>query len=206
MDASMEARAEVSLVTGPSLHGGIWSQVGYDILDRQGRIIRSWAGPSRSFMRNFGKFVRGMLLVPNDGNELYQDDGGANKAYHIVDGGGTITAGVVAAVGEIALGSSDAAVASDQYNLSGTTHVSQAVVTTNLITSDAMFKWKHEIAFLSGAPTIDVKEIGLFARLRQGDLSAQNNRVMMMRDVIAPTVTVLSGETVVGRYTFTAAI
>jgi len=206
MEASLIASAETSVITvGPSLFGGIWAKCGYDLLDKDGNPIRSWEGPSRSFMRNFGKFVRQLLYVPDDTNEEYVNDAGVAKAFNIIDSSISSTGGVVVGTAEIAMGSSDTAVASDQYNLQGSTFISPAVTTSLLVENDAEIRWKHESLWLNTGGSVTIKEIGLFAHLRQGNVASQNYRTMMMRDVVSDVV-VANGETVVGRYTFTAAV
>ena len=192
------------------LEGHFWGRFELDVKDEKGRIVDHREGPSRSFLRNFGKMFLQMIYLPNDNNATYTDDGGTARKFSVMDtgvDGATDTGGPVAAVADIACGDSNAAVASDQFNIQGTVMNAPVAVSTTVNAENSSHRnWQHAATILNtGVGTVNVVEAALFAHLKQGDANGQNHRCMMMRDVFT-AVPINSGSSAVVTYIFDVAV
>lgn len=190
-----------------NLHGGVWAKYTLDVVSPDGELIDHKEGPCRSFLRNFGRFWRQMLSVPDTSPEQFDDDTGVGRLFGIFDtdtlGGNE---GPIAAVAQFKVGNSATAVDSTQDNIVGTMLESPTdVVTVTVLEDGTQAQWTHTATITNTGASFTVREIGLFARLTRGDVLGENDRCMMLRDVVPDTV-IPNGSSAVPRYTFTVAI
>ena len=191
---------------------GVWAKAELEIMDAAGKVIDRRAAPSRSFLRNFGRFVRGFLSVVTTVNEDLSDDAGVAKKPRLVTGalssnGGTFNR-VVHTPGFIRFGSGTAAVLSTDFNVqTPIATLADATVTTTIIVEDAtQSQWKYEGSSPNTGGSVTVNEIAIFANLNRDTPSNQFFATAMLRDLISPGVVVGAGLTALGRYTITVAV
>lgn len=193
------------------LSGGVWSKYTLDVIDHNGKLIDRKEGPSRSFMRNFGRFFYQIFNVNSDINIQFDDDGGVGRYFAIIDAAGGVNAneGPIAAAAVMKVGTSSAAVNSSHDDIQGPIvgmGVSGAVSDVTVVEDGTSSSWYHEVTITNTTGISQtIREMALYARLRRGDLIGQTDRCMMLRDVVADTV-VPNGSSVIPRYTFTVAV
>jgi len=199
---------------GKILHGGVWAQMSLSVIDKNGKLTDYVEAPCRSFTRNFGRFWRQVLYVPDTSPEQFDDDTGVGRQFAIFDNDfavGGNSEGPISEVAEFKVGDSNTPVLSTQDNLLGTimefaTNGGGVDVTTTTITEDGtQAQWSHEATITNTGSSFTVREIGLFARLNRGDALSQNDRCMMLRDTVIDTV-IANGSSAVPKYTITVAI
>lgn len=202
---------------------GVFAKFAIKILDKAGKVVpfrhpvtgkmvRKLEGPSHSFTRNFGFFIRGCfqnLDTAVNLNETLTEDTGASfqdrtKSLTAMPGAIPIISGLA----KIKFGSSNAALLTTQFDLQGvllgpTTEAPVAIV---LIVEDSVqtiFTVTGQITNGSGGP-FTVEEMGLFPEL--GDQTGGSNRTTMMLRDLTGSVLVANGQTIIGEYTFTIAV
>lgn len=165
--------------------------------------------PAHSFLQNYARMIRGFIQGFTNINDSLTDSGGAARQARIVTGsneGSNVSP--VGQAGDIGFGDSNAALDSTQFELQGII-LGKAAVTTTVIVEDAtQAQWKHEGQVVNGTGgTFNVQEVGLYANMRDAVVAGGPIRqIMTMRDIVNPLVAVGDTLTVMGRYTFTAAI
>ena len=177
-----------------------------------GKMVKKLEGPSHSFTRNFGQFIRGFLQQLDSAlnlNETLTDDAGASflcrlKSLSTMTG----TIGIVSAVSKIKFGNSSAALSTTQINLQGTLLgvTTEATCTVTLTTEDStqtIFTVAGTITNTSGG-SFTVQEMGLFAELG-GSTGTTSNTTMMLRDLTG-SVVVANTQSITGTWTFTIAV
>lgn len=202
------------------LHGGVWAKFELDVLGPDGKLLSHQEGPCRSFLRNFGRFWRQMLYVPDLTPEEFDDDTGVGRQFAIFDNDFAVGGngeGPISEVAEFKVGDQSTAVSSTQDNVGlvgsesttimnfGTNGGGVDVLTTVIVENGTQAQWSHEATITNTGASFTVREIGLFARLNRGNALGQNDRCMMLRDVVADTV-IPNGSSAVPKYTFTVAI
>lgn len=221
MNNEFVSEGGIMLPSGVNLSGSLWVQCGVDVFEGGkfeqdakyglinvgGKHIASHVAPAKSFMRSWAiGLIRSLFYAPSDTPEEYTDDGGVNRFHAYFSGG----QGLVVTAGDFAFGDTPTAVSALHFNLQGAVlgpaTPSGPVITTVIQENSVARIFKVEGTVLNTAGSFGIQEVGLFSHLRQGDLASQNRRSMFMRDIVSPTVTVGSGQTALGRYTFTAAI
>lgn len=195
-----------------NLHGGVWAQFSLSVVDANGKVTDYREAPCRSFVRNFGRFWRQVLYVPDTTPEQYDDDTSTGRSFAIFDENAGNNEGPVAAVGMLKVGDSNTAVLSTQDNLQGTIMESGngfnggVAVSTVTVTEDGtQAQWYHTATITNTGASFTVREIGLFARLSNYSVAAQSHRTMMIRDIVSDTV-IPNGSSAVPKYTITVAI
>lgn len=225
MNSEFAVKSGLFLPGGLDLSGSMWVQCGVDIyeggkfehnpklglINVGGKCVGSHVGPAKSFMRSWAiGFIRSIFYAPSNTPEQYTDDSGVARFHALFEGLAGSNQGVTASAADFAFGDSNAAVNATHFNLQGAilgpATPSGPVVTTVIQDNAVAHIFKVEGTVLNTGASFDVKEVGLFSHLRQGDLGGQNRRSMFMRDIVSPLVTVANGQTALGRYTFTAAI
>jgi hypothetical protein len=225
MNNEFSVKSNLLLPGGLDLSGSMWVQCGVDIFEGGkfeqdpklglinvgGKCVGTHTGPAKSFMRSWAiGLIRSLFYAPSNTPEQYTDDGGVARFHAYFEGLSGSNQGVTAAPSDFAFGDSNTAINATHFNLQGAilgpATPSGPVVTTVTQENSVARIFKVEGTVLNTGASFDVKEVGLFAHLRQGDLGGQNRRSMLMRDIVSPMVTVANGQTALGRYTFTAAI
>lgn len=197
---------------------GLWGRLevevwdGSRLMDKLEKPIdmkRAFAGPAHSFLQNYGRIVRGFIKGETSVNESLTDSSGVAREARIVSGGLTgDNVPPVGQAGDIGFGNSNAALDSTQHELQGTILGKSPVTTTIIVEDSTQSQWKHEgqVTNTTGG-TFNVQEIGLYANLRDAIVAgAPIRQIMTMRDIVNPLVAVGDTLTVLGRYTFTAAV
>ncbi|MEM3000659.1 MAG: hypothetical protein QXP41_00505 [Candidatus Nitrosocaldus sp.] len=173
-------------------------------------IVDEREGKSRSFVRNFSRFVRNLLLVSATVNEDLADISGVARKAKIITGGITDANNprVVGAVLQIRFGIGTAAVQSTDFELN-TVNASLMPSNTNttILTEDSVKSgWKIEgQSTNTSGSSLTVNEMALYAVIVDANASA-NRTIMMIRDLVTPGVVVANGLTILGRYTITVAV
>ena len=212
MDKGFESVGELLLPNRKlDLSGSMYVKCDFEVYDGDplkdaaAKLIQKIEGPAKSFMRNWARFIREMFFVPNQIAAQVIDDGGIARALPVqgdISGGGD---GVTAAAADFSFGDSNVAVDSTHFNLQGLILGPTPGVTPTLLQEDNAGRvFKVEASILNGGGAFTVREVGLFAHLREQQIATQNRRTMLMRDVLGVAVPVANGQTALGRYTFTA--
>lgn len=195
-----------------NLHGGVWAQFSLTVVDANGKITDYKEAPCRSFVRNFGRFWRQVLYVPDITPEQYDDDGGVGRNYNLFDENAGNNEGPIANVGMLKVGDSNTAVLSTQDNLQGTImevgngdNGGVAVSTTTVTEDGSQSQWYYTATITNTGSSFTVREIGLFARLADYSVAAQSRRTMMIRDTVSDTI-IPNGSSAIPKYTITVAI
>lgn len=182
---------------------GVLAKYEIEARDESGIVVAKQGGPSRSFLRNFGRVFRQMFLVLSGTNDQITDVTGVQHQMALLSGIAFEGAIVPGSAATFRLGDSNAAVDSSQNDVQGTFlgETIPAVVTV-LAEDSAHLQFKVEATALnnSGGAWV-IPEFVLCAFMRQGDVGGQSRKVAMLRDIFAP-ITVNNGSTAVARYTF----
>jgi len=202
---------------------GVFAKWAVKILDKDGRevafrhpktgkMVKKLEGPSHSFNRNFGFFIRGFLQNLDTSlnlNETLTDDTGSTfliRCKSITAMVGTIA--IVSGLAKIKFGNSSAALSTTQFNLQGVLlgPTTEAAVVVALVVEDStntIFTVTGQILNGTGG-SFTVEEMGLFPELGS-QAGGANNTTMMLRDLTG-SVAVANGQTIIGQYTFTIAV
>jgi len=178
---------------------------------KTGKMVKKLEGPSHSFTRNFGFFVRGFLENTDaalNQNETLTDDGGASFQDRTKSVAIGSNIAIVSGLAKIMFGNSSAALSTTQFSLQGVLlgPITESAVTVVLVVEDSVqtiFTVTGQITNNTGGP-FTVEEMGLFPELGN-TLGAPNNTTMMLRDLTG-SVLVNDGQTIIGEYTFTIAV
>jgi hypothetical protein len=202
---------------------GVFAKFGVQVLDKAGKavafrhpktgkMVKKLEGPSHSFTRAMGFFVRGFMQNLDSAinlNETLTADTGATFLVRLKSSG-TMTGAIsiVTGAAKIKFGNSAAALASTQTNLQGLLLglVTEAAVTTTLVvedTTNTIFTVVGQITNTTGG-SFTVEEMGLFPELNS-TAGVGSNTTMFLRDLTGPVV-VADTQTIVGTYTFTIAV
>lgn len=201
---------------------GNWGQVaqlkaGFDVFDKDGKLIESRMWDSKSYTRWFSRIVKGMFEFTNptltdiDGNAftmiLANDSSFQNvnmiKKFNRLDSTsyGPDYTGAMLAIGNGALTGEDSAF----YTLKSiidepvNSRVSTSTITEDTTTLDFQIAQGITIVNASGET---VTEIGLFARLRQrGSGAGSIRQVLMAYDEVNPGIFVPNGGVIAPKYT-----
>lgn len=200
---------------------GVFAKFSVQILDKAGKVIafrnpksgkmvKKIEGPSHSFTRNFGFWVRGFMQNPDatlNLNETLTDDTGASFLTRLKSGT-TANIAIISGLAKIKFGNSAAALSTTQFNLQGTLlgPTTEGTVAVALVVEDStqtIFTVTGQVTNGTGG-SFSVEEMGLFPELG-GSTGTANNTTMMLRDLTG-TVAVANGQTIIGQYTFTIAV
>jgi hypothetical protein len=222
MNKGFNAVGGLALPKGLDLSGSMWVQCAVAVFEGGrmehdeklglinvgGKQVAEHVGPAKSFMRNWARAIRQLFYVPSNQGDEFTDDAAVARKLPLQsdfpNGGGD---GVVFAAADFAFGDSNAAVSSAQSNLQGLILGPTPAIAATVLQEDTVGRiFKVESSVLNSGATFTVREVGLFAHLREQNQSPVNRRTMFMRDVVGSPVTVLNGQTALGRYTFTALI
>lgn len=179
---------------------------------KSGKMVRKIEGPSHSFTRNFGQFIRG-FLQNTDGvnlnvNETLTLDSGASFLARLKSGGIAGNFGAITGLAKIKFGNSAAALATTQFNLQGVLlgPSTEGTVVVTLIVEDSVqtiFTVVGQVTNGTGG-VFTVEEMGIFSELTSAP-GVINQTTMMLRDLTGPVI-VNNGQTIIGTYTFTIAV
>lgn len=186
---------------------GMWAKWEVEIRDGD-RLLEKREGPSHSFVKNFGKMMRGLFNQPDDVNESLTEFGGVG--YPVREKSNAACTGndqpMVPAAAKIRFGDSLTALSSNQFNLQGTIlSLTFGAVTTSLIVEDnvqTQFKSEGQVTNSTGGP-FTVREMGLYSQVNSETNVVQDT--LMLRDLTGAVV-VADGLTILGRWTFTLAV
>lgn len=191
---------------------GVWAKAELEVVDSAGKILDRRAGPSRSFLRNFGRFIRGYLSVVTTVNEDITDQTGVAQKPRLITGalsanGGGLSRVINPSAGFIRFGSGTAAVLSTDFNVqTPIATLADAVVTTTILVEDnVQSQWQYQGSSPNTGGSVTVNEVAIFGNLN----SATANTFFaaaQLRDLISPGVVVGVGLTALGRYTITVAV
>lgn len=177
---------------------------------KTGKMVKKIEGPSHSFTRNMGFFVRGFLQnldATVNLNETLTDDAGNPFLCRLkTPNVGSIA--IVSGLAKIKFGNSNVALSTTQFNLQGVLlgPVTEAAVAVVLVVEDSVntiFTVTGQILNGTGG-VFNVEEVGLFPELGSQP-GVANNTTMFLRDLTG-TVPVNNGQTIIGQYTFTIAV
>jgi hypothetical protein len=200
---------------------GVFAKWAVKVVDKAGKavpfrhpvtkkMVMQIEGPSHSFTRNLGFFVRGFLNNVDSAlnlNETLTEDGGGTFLARL-KGGVTGNAACVSGLAKIKFGNSSAALSTTQFNLQGTIlgPVTEGTVAVVLVVEDTVqtiFTCTGQVTNGTGG-AFTVEEMGLFPELTSA-ANVLNNTTMMLRDLTGPVV-VNNGQTIIGQYTFTLTV
>lgn len=201
---------------------GMFAKFGIQVLDkagkavafrnpRTGKMVKKIEGPSHSFTRAMGFFVRGIFQNLDSAanlNETLTVDSGGTYLVRTKSGTWTTNLSVVTGAAKIKFGDSSAALASTQVNLQGlllglTTEAACSITLIVEDTTNTIFTVVGQVTNTTGGP-FTVQEMGLFPELNS-TTGGSNNTTMFLRDLTG-SVPVLDTQTIVGTYTFTIAV
>lgn len=197
---------EAGKLSGPE-GMGVWAKWEVEVRDGS-RLLEKMEGPSHSFTKNFGKFIRNLFDVRDNVNETLVDNSGASyfprvKSNPSCTGGDVRT---IAAAAKIRFGNSTAALDSNQFDLQGTIlSLTFGATTNSLIAEDSVkteFKSEGQVTNTTGGP-FTVQEMGLYSQVNNEP--AVSKDTLMLRDLTGAVV-VADGLTILGRWTFTLAV
>ena len=186
--------------------GGIWARWEVKVRDKSGIVVCHRKGPSHSFVRNFGLFIRAMFDNPPGAvNPDLTDSGGTTRRPRVIASGlSSSSTAVMDASAIMRFGNSAAAESSTQSDLQGLELESGATVTESLITEDTVeteFEIRGSVTNTGGSFTVE--ELGLFGQISDAT-SATTREIMFLRDLLQTgPATVLNSQTIEGIYTFT---
>lgn len=186
---------------------GVWAKWEVEVRDGA-RLLEKREGPSHSFVKNFGKFIRGMFEHVSDVNEVLTELGGAG--FSVREKSNSFLAGnddpPISSAAKIRFGTSAAALNSNQFHLQGTIlSLTFGTVTTSLIVEDnvqTQFKSEGQVTNSTGGP-VTVNEMGLYMQMRSEANVSRDT--LALRDLTGPII-VADGLTILGRWTFTLAV
>jgi len=186
---------------------GVWAKWEIEIRDGS-RLLDKREGPSHSFTKNFGKFIRNLFDIRDEVNESLVQLSGASYFPRIKSNpacsGGDVRA--IAAAARIRFGNSSAALDSNQFDLQGTIlSLTFGATTNSLISEDAVkteFKSEGQVTNSTGG-SFTVQEMGLYSQVNNEPGVSQDT--LMLRDLTGAVV-VADGLTILGRWTFTLAV
>lgn len=187
---------------------GVWAKWGVELRDGD-RLLDKREGPSHSFTKQFGKFIRGMFNHVDDVNETLTERGGASYLCRIKNSAGitpSANSPIMSAASRIRFGASSAALDSNQFDLQGAILSSTfGAGTVTLIVEDGVntqFKVEATVVNTTGSP-FTVEEMGLYAQVRsEGNVQEDT---MFLRDLTG-SIVVANTLTILGRWTFTIAV
>ena len=200
---------------------GVFAKFAVEIIDKAGKkvafrnpktgkMVKKLEGPSHSFTRQVGFWMRGFMQNLDSAlnlNETLTDDTGATFLVRLKSGGsGNVS--VVTGLSKIKFGDSSAALSTTQVNLQGVLlgPTTEAVVTVTLVVEDSVntiFTVTGQITNGTGG-VFNVEEMGLFAELTSF-AAVTNQTTMMLRDLTG-TVPVNNGQTIIGTWTLTISV
>jgi hypothetical protein len=173
--------------SGANTMSGVLARFEFDVTDEHGNVISKQAGPSYSFLRNFGRFMRQIFLCVSNTNDQVTDTTGQARFISVMDSG-TGNEAPIAAPGQFRFGSSSAAVASDQFDVQ--TFLAGAQTTTVSISnvietgSQLQFQVDGSIQNTSGGNWA-VTEMVLCANVHDGSTIGVSRQVAMLRDIFS---------------------
>lgn len=185
----MLAEAKHKVEAGSNILSGVLARFEFEVTDPDGKVIARQAGPSYSFLRNFGRMMRQIFIVTTNTNDQVTDTSGIARTMSVMDPN-TGSEAPIASAGQYRFGSSSAAVASDQFDvqtfLTGaqTTTVSVSGVTET--GSHIQFQVDGSIQNTSGGNWA-VREMVLCANIHDGSTLGVTRQVAMLRDVFTLT-------------------
>ena len=192
---------------------GIWARAEFEVRDGDRLMDRMRIAPSRSFLRNFGRMVRGFLSVVTTVNEDITDTSGVAQKPRLVQGtiassGGGFNRVTTATPGFIRFGSGTAAVLSTDFDVqTPIATLADATVTTTVVVEDAtqsQWQWQGSSPNTGGAVTVN--EITMNCNFSKANVTNSGFAAAILRDLISPGVLVGAGLTALGRYTITVAV
>lgn len=174
---------------GSHIMSGVLARFEFDVTAPDGEVLSHIKGPSFSFLRNFGRFMRQIFIVTSNTNDQVTDTGGVARTISVMDtGSGNFSPIVPGATAQFRFGSSSTAVASDQYDVQTfITNAETPNTTTTVLIEDGtqlQFQVDGAIQNTSGGAW-SVAEMVLCAHIY--DASNIDRQVAMLRDVFAPT-------------------
>lgn len=174
---------------GSHIMSGVLARFEFDVTAPDGEVLTHIQGPSFSFLRNFGRFMRQIFLVVSNTNDQVSDTGGVARTISVMDtGSGNFSPIVPGATGQFRFGSSGAAVASNQNDVQAfiTNAETPSTITTVLIEdgSQLQFKVDGAIQNVSGGAW-SVAEMVLCANIY--DAGNTQRQVAMLRDIFGAT-------------------
>lgn len=198
---------------------GVYAKWGLQLTDPRGKIVpimdpktkklvEKLEGPSHSFTRQFGFFIRGILLNEDGGslnvNETLTDDAGAS---FLMRGKAAMTNALgISGLAKMKFGDSAAAVDTTDIDIQGVQLGSEATAVVALTIEDStntIFTVVGQVTNSTGG-LFTVEEMAAFPEL--GDTAGvTNNTTMMLRDLTGP-VAVADTLTITGTYTITIAV
>jgi len=196
------------IVAQPARGLGIWAKTTIRVKDGD-RVLVEHSHKCRSFLRNFGRFVRNLFDMPDNTLASIQDQTdvlGATRKLRLFSG--YITGGneaVVAAAGKIGFGDSLTAVDSGQTELQGTILGKGVVTYANITESSSSSQWSLTGSVVNSGAPFTVREIALYGEMRDALVAGQIREIMYLRDLTTVTV-VGTGLTIEGEYDFTVNI
>jgi hypothetical protein len=171
--------------SGNAVLGGVLARFEFDVTDPDGNIIAKQSGPSYSFLRNFGRFMRQIFLCVSNTNDQVTDTSGIARFMSVMDAG-TGNEATISAPGQFRFGSSSAAVASDQFDvqtfLSGAQTTTVSVSNITETGSVISFQINGSIQNTSGGNWA-VTEMVLCANIHDGSTVGVTRQVAMLRDI-----------------------
>lgn len=181
----MIANATHRVESNPNELCGVLAKYEFDVTDENGNIISKQAGPSHSFLRNFGRFMRQIFLCVSNTNDQVTDTSGIARFIAVMDNGNTES--VISSAGQFRFGSSSAAVASDQFDcqafLAGAQTASVAISNVIETGSQLQFQVDGSIQNTSGGNWA-VTEMVLCANIHT-DVISTPRQVAMLRDIFS---------------------
>lgn len=183
----MLAESTHKIECGSEKMSGVLARFEFDVTDENGNIISKQAGPSYSFLRNFGRFMRQIFLCVSNTNDQVTDTGGIARFMSVMDSG-TGNEAPIAAAGQFRFGSSSAAVASDQFDVqtflagaqTSTVSISNVIETG----SQLQFQVDGSIQNTSGGNWA-ITEMVLCANIHDGSTIGVTRQVAMLRDIFS---------------------
>lgn len=186
---------------------GLWAKWELELRDGE-KILDKREGAAHSFVKNWGKLIRGMFDVTDNTNETLTDSSGVTFSPRIKSGSGIASDGapIIFSVGSMKFGNSNAALSAAQTELQGSilSAATAAIVFTAITEDSTKTQFKCEGSVLNTGGSFTVEEIGLYVNLRRASVNS-NAQTLMLRDLTG-SVVVAGGLTILGRYTFTLAV
>ena len=185
----MLADAKHKIESGSNIMSGVLARFEFDVTDQDGKVIAKQAGPSFSFLRNFGRVMRQIFIATSNTNDQVTDTGGVARFMAVMDTA-TGSEAPIASAGQFRFGSSSAAVASDQFDVQ--TFLTGAQTTTVSVSgltetgSHIQFQIDGSIQNTSGGNWA-VREMVLCANIHDGSTLGVTRQVAMLRDVFTLT-------------------
>lgn len=182
---------------------GIWAKWEIELRDGD-KLLSKREGPSHSFVRNFGKVMRGLFRYTDLVNESLTERLGSSYFVKIkTNATATGTGALNTAASRIRFGNSAAALDSTQVDLQGALLGTFGAVTTSLTgsgesTTGTTFKCEGQITNITGSP-FTVQEMGLYSLLANEAGVGQDT--LLLRDLTGATI-VADTLTILARWSF----